>query len=378
MPLKIVRRKSTGALTIDGTLHLSSGPRIRIQQRARSDDPKLAAEEARILEAEILRTDWHGGERGSAKSFAAAVLAYFKAHPEATEATKKRYNRLLRALGNPPASSIGQDTVSELLDRGLLMEARYRQAIKRAEKLSLPPPQRPTPRSGTITREIINPLRAACAMVGLHPEFVIPEEYEGRTVYFMPDEGEAVISQSNHLEPLLRWFRGTGARLGESFQIRWDDRPAPIDLIGRRAILFSDTTKAKKQRIVELTPDVVDALAGLPHRIGPVFRRPDGEPYTLRNDGGCPIKTAHAAAVRRAGLDPKVFTPHVWRHTWATYHYALNKDPLKLMVDGGWSDLKLVKRYAHLMPAGYEDEIRRVLGLCDWRVTTLGRDTGMA
>ena len=49
-----------------------------------------------------------------------------------------------------------------------------------------------------------------------------------------------------------------------------------------------------------------------------------------------------------------------------------------LMVDGGWSDLKLVKRYAHLMPAGYEDEIRRVLGLCDWRVTTLGRDTGMA
>jgi len=63
MPLTIVRRKATGALTISGTIRLTSGARIRIQQRARSDNPQLAAEEARILEAEILRTDWHGGER---------------------------------------------------------------------------------------------------------------------------------------------------------------------------------------------------------------------------------------------------------------------------------------------------------------------------
>jgi hypothetical protein len=42
---------------------------------------------------------------------------------------------------------------------------------------------------------------------------------------------------------------------------------------------------------------------------------------------------------------------------------ALRWRGLKLMVDGGWSELKLETRYAHLMPAGHEDEIRRWWGL---------------
>ena len=93
------------------------------------------------------------------------------------------------------------------------------------------------PAPGTITREIINPLRAACAMVGVHPEFVIPEEYEGRTLYFMPDEAERLISKSNHLDPLLTFLICTGARLGETLRLLWDDRPRSIDLVGRRVIL---------------------------------------------------------------------------------------------------------------------------------------------
>jgi integrase len=302
----------------------------------------------------------------------------------------------LRAVGDPPVSTIGQDTVTKLLDNGFLMAARYRQAVKRAERLGLPLPERPMPRPGTITREIINPLRAACAMVGVTPDFVIPAENEGRTVYFMPDEAERVISEASaHLKPLLIFLGCTGTRLGEALKIRWNDRPAPIDLVGRRALLFSDQTKGKKQRVVELTPRVVEALTDLrtaqqakrtemdgaatkrgacpPPDPGTVFRTPDGEPYA--GEGGSPIKTAHAAAVRRAGLDPKVFTPHIWRHTWATYHYALHKDPLKLMVDGGWSDLKLVTRYAHLMPARHERAILRFLGVRDGPVTDIGPHT---
>jgi len=373
MALRVVVRKNRDALTIDGTITLSSGETVRVQRRAQSNDPRLAAEEAKNLEIQILRDDWYG-KRGGSKSLAAGILAYLKAHPEATPATKRRYNRILRATGDVSAASIGQDTVSNLLDDGFLMAARHRQAVARAERLGLSEPARPEPSPGTIMREIINPLRAACAMVGVDPDFKIPAEYSGRTVYYMPDEAEAVIEQSRHLMPLLVFFGCEGARAGESFKLRWDDRPQSVDLVGRRVIFFADTTKGKKQRIVELTPRAVEALASLKHRTGAVFRRPDGEPYTLRDDGGSPIKTAHAAAVRRAGLDAKVFTPHVWRHTWAAYHYALNKDPLKLMVDGGWSDLKLVTRYAHLMPADYEAAIRKFLGFCDQGVTEPSRD----
>jgi len=52
MPLTVVRRKSSGALTITGTV---AGTRIR--RRAQSDSLALAREEAAALEAEILRTE---------------------------------------------------------------------------------------------------------------------------------------------------------------------------------------------------------------------------------------------------------------------------------------------------------------------------------
>ena len=92
MPLTVGRRKSTGALTIVGTV---AGTRIR--RRAQSDDPKLAAEEAAALEADILRTAWHGERRGS-RSFAEAALSYIEAAPR-SEHTRAYVRRMLLALG---------------------------------------------------------------------------------------------------------------------------------------------------------------------------------------------------------------------------------------------------------------------------------------
>src|SRR5215468_4491525 len=102
MPLKITRRKSTGALTISGIV---AGTRIR--RRAQSDDPKLAAEEAAALEAELLRTAWHGERRGS-RTFAEAVTSYLEAAPR-TESTKARVRRLSLVVGTAKLSEIDQD-----------------------------------------------------------------------------------------------------------------------------------------------------------------------------------------------------------------------------------------------------------------------------
>jgi integrase len=83
-----------------------------------------------------------------------------------------------------------------------------------------------------------------------------------------------------------------------------------------------------------------------------VFRRPDGKPYErLRDDAddtsaGNRIRKAFAAACRRAGI--KDFTPHCCRHTWATWHYASNRDLLALQRLGGWKSLAMVSRYAHV------------------------------
>jgi len=350
MRLKVTRRKERdGALTIEGYIYGR-----RIQRRAQSNDPKLAAEEAATLEAQFLRTAWHGERRG-ARTFAEAVLAYFEAEPR-TDATKKRYNRVLRALGDVKLSDIDQDTVTDL--RRKLM--------------------RPGHKPATVTREIINPLRAVLRYAHERkwcdqPFFVVPSETEGRTLFLLPDEVERLIAAAaSHLQPLLIFLAGTGARMGEAMSLSWDGHA--IDLVGARAIFWADRTKAKKRRNAELPPRVVAALANLPHRDGAVFRRPDGEPYTdTRGKCGGQVAKSFARAVRCAGLDPEI-TPHVLRHTWATWHYALHKDLLRLKQEGGWSSLSLVERYAHLMPAGYETAIRQLLAIGDLVVTSAVND----
>ena len=75
---------------------------------------------------------------------------------------------------------------------------------------------------------------------------------------------------------------------------------------------------------------------------------------------GGQIKTGWAGAVARANLDQELI-PHDLRHTWATWHYALHKDLIRLQQEGGWSTVTLVTRYAHLMPQGQEEAIRRFL-----------------
>ena len=54
---------------------------------------------------------------------------------------------------------------------------------------------------------------------------------------------------------------------------------------------------------------------------------------------------------------------HDLRHTWASWHYAIERDLMLLRTEGGWATVQQVETYAHLMPAGHEGEIRRIWGL---------------
>ena len=344
MPLTITRRRSTGALTITGTV---AGQRVR--RRAQSNDPKRAAEEAAILEAEILRTEWHGERRG-ARPFAEAALSYIEAE-QRSENHRARINRLLRAMGDIPLAAANQEKTVELKRKML----------------------RPDAQPGTYVREILMPMRAIlhyahrlgwCDM----PQFVVPRENQGRTRYLLPHEVERLIAAAApHLRPLLTFLVGTGARMAEAIELKWED----VDLTGARAIFWR--TKGGKRRNAHLPPQVVVALANLPDRDGPVFRwetrrrKKDGTAGRVsayadrgRRYGG-QIKTGWAGALRRAGLDPEL-TPHDLRHTWASWHYALYRDLLRLKIEGGWSSVALVERYAHLLPAGQEEAIRRAFG----------------
>jgi len=128
-------------------------------------------------------------------------------------------------------------------------------------------------------------------------------------------------------------------------------------------VIFRDT-KNGETRGVPLHPRLVATLANLPHREGCVFRRPDGLPYaSARNiddtSAGSRIKKAFAGACRRAGLSG--VSPHTCRHTWASWHYAQNRDLLALQRLGGWKTVSMVTRYAHVNVAELAPSIDRLL-----------------
>ncbi len=331
MPLKVVRRKDTGTLQISGIV---AGRRIR--KGPASADLKLAKEEAAKLEAEILRTAWHGERRG-ARSFAEAVEAYLDSAPRSSS-TQQRLLRLMQAIGNASLAEINQEAV---------LRAR---ATLGAETAS------------TLKRGIITPLRA----VVLHahrlgwcdaPYFEIPREPRGRTRYLLPAEAERLLAEAApHIRLLATFLLCTGARMSEALELEWRD----VDLLGRRAIFWR--TKNGSRRVAALTPRAVAALAAAGDKTGAVFRTNHGRAFADRlRQGGGQIKTAWRGALDRAKLDPEL-TPHDLRHCWATWHYAVYKDLLLLKQEGGWSSVSLVERYAHLMPAGCTDEIQRFWG----------------
>lgn len=339
--LQVTTRKDRPGLWIVGRVN-----GVRVRKRAASDDRGLALEESSVLTTQILRQQWHGERRGSRK-FAEAVLSYTESS-DRSDSTRRRLNRILGALGDVSLAEVDQA------------------ALNRVRRALLGHQASPA----TVRRGIITPIRAV--MMHAHrqgwcdrPAFEIPKQPEGRTRYLLPNEAEKLIeAAAAHLRPLLVFLVATGARMSEAIELDWRD----VDLVGGRAIFWK--TKGGKRRDAVLPPRAITALANIDHREGRVFRwaTPAGrrprrvkEYADRRREGGGQIKTGWRGALKRAGIDPN-FTPHDLRHTWATWQYALRRDLLGLKVDGGWSSVTLVERYAHLMPAGYDVEIRAFLG----------------
>jgi integrase len=137
------------------------------------------------------------------------------------------------------------------------------------------------------------------------------------------------------LRPLVLFLFYTGARLSEALYLDWQQ----VDL-SRGEVQFVET-KNGYARGVPLHPRLLEELNALSYKEGNVFRNRYGRPYSR----GSRIKTAFNGACKRAGISD--FTPHDCRHTWATWHYAANRDLLALMALGGWRSEKMALRYAH-------------------------------
>lgn len=210
----------------------------------------------------------------------------------------------------------------------------------------------------TIRRQVYAPVTAVINFVK-DDKLRAPKGGGTRTVFLTPEQAEALIQQlttqpnPSHAALATFWL-GQGPRAGETFSLDGMD----VNLAARYAILRD--TKNGEERTITLIPRVVAALSLLPTigKPGPVFRRVDGNAYKPRKGRGGQVRNPFAFAVEKIGLDPHVYTPHVCRHTWATWFYAVTKDPLKLKSEGGWKSNEY-QRYVKSAPAGLSESIRR-------------------
>lgn len=169
--------------------------------------------------------------------------------------------------------------------------------------------------------------------------------------WLTPDEAETLLAAcAPHMRSLVLFLLYTGARTSEALLLEWRN----VNL-GREQVQFVDTKSATggKSRGVPLHPRLLDEMRRVMDRTrdlahNRVFLTQKGLPYKLDRDDrqGNPIKVAFNAAVRRAGIER--CTPHDMRHTWATWHYAANRDIKTLMQLGGWDDEASVHRYTHV------------------------------
>lgn len=276
------------------------------------------------------------GVDAATATFAEGALSYLE-----NGGSRRFLEPIIKHFGTTPLSKIDQDAI----DRG-------------ARKLY------PDAADSTRDRQFYTPVSAVlkhaakrgwCSVILLDR----PASPPGRVRWLHPEEADRLIAASgDHFRPLVTFLFLTGARIGEALWLDWRE----VDL-ARRHVVFVDT-KNGESRGVPLHPRVVAELANLPHRTGAVFRRPDGLSYARHSgeprgasDG---IRKAFAGACRRAGI--KNFTAHDCRHTWATWHYAANRDLGALQRLGGWKTIAMVMRYAHVNVDELKHTIDRLPG----------------
>ena len=365
MPLKLTRRKGSGVWQISGAV---AGQRVR--QSAGTSDRRLAEEKRNAIETELFRGAVFGARAVVTWEQAASSYIAVKAPSPSTQAYLLR---LLDHFGpGRKLSTINQAAIDAAV-AGVC-----RPGVSAATKL----------------RAVITPVRAVLTHASRRdwcdaPNFETPAGAAGskRTRWLTPDEyGRLREAAAPHLRPLIVFMVCTGARISEALSLDWRD----VDLAAPTAILRNVKAKhgESRDRHVQLVPAARAALASMTYpvrvgdkvlrragqvvygrsRDGAVFRTDDGLPYRTfgqeDTDWGGQIRTAWGGACRGAGFagewhegasghrwwSPTEVTPHILRHTWASWHYAVHKDLLKLREDGMWSSVALVERYAKLVP----------------------------
>lgn len=325
--LTIKQRGGKGNWIIRGTV---AGQRV--YQSTGTDKRRLAEAQRVRLESELLERKAFG--RRATITFAEAALTYIETGGET------------RFLGK----------ILEYFGPDFLLRDMDNEAVTRAGRAILPDRA-----ISTIDRQIRTPISAVVTLAaedGLceYRKFRKRGKDKARLRWLTPAEAERLITAARELQPhLLRpigIMLGCGARSSEALALTRNR------LHTTTGEAFVEDTKNREPKMLKFPSRAMDLITAedLPE-IGPICLTPKGKPYKMRKNGGGQMGGGFKKIREAAQLGPEV-TPHVLRHTWATWYYAQTKDFGGLMDLGGWKKADMANRYRKIAPEDLGDQLR--------------------
>lgn len=185
-----------------------------------------------------------------------------------------------------------------------------------------------------------------------------PKVKSVRTEYLTPQQAEDWIAAlPPHLARLMSFYLGTGCRASEALNLPWKD----ITLGERRAVFWD--TKEDYARGADLPVRVRELLTARGEPESVVFANLKGDAwhgYDSINNALKKVRARRAKAIKAGSNLPKLAPAHchLFRHTWATWTYAVTRDLTRLMGQGGWRSASMVMRYTHVASPDLADAVK--------------------
>lgn len=301
---------------------------------------------------------------------------------EQAEAIREKWEREIfdrNVLGKRPAATFAElaaDYMSVGRDLGPKAEEILLSiGMKRADEVTPADCDRlassiyPDAKPSTINRNIIAPISALMNWAAADDRAPLRKwprrrERQSKTDWRRPSEIEAILAELNSPQArgLMAVYVGCGLRASEGVFLDGRDIAPDLSQITVQGTAWEDDGGAEEKGY-EGTKGFYSRTVRIPPRarefLMPVTNLKPGR--ALVNSRGYPWADRHALrnSLARAcqRLSVPILTPHTLRHTWATWNYAVHKDPMVLMMEGGWTKMELVQRYAHLADASLKDEV---------------------
>lgn len=314
MPIKT--RDDSGIWWLD--FSAPNGERIR--RSCKTTDKKQAQEYHDSLKAELWRQD-KLGERPR-YSWQEAVVKYIgeNQNQRSIKTTKENLRYLDKFLSHKRLDEISKQLIEEI----------------KQEKIATGVSVATVNRMLTVLRAVLNAAKY-WDWLDNPPVIKLLSDDSQRIRWLTQEQAKVLLGElPEHLKPIVSFALATGLRETNITGLQWSQ----IDMARKCAWIHADQAKGKKAIAVPLNDDAVTVIKSqLGKHLTHVFCY-DGKTLHRAN-----CKAWRKALVRAGIMD---FRFHDLRHTWASWHVQ-NGTPLHVLKElGGWADMSMVLRYAHL------------------------------